>query len=382
MKVLVFAQGFGGRTLTFIYNEVIALSKHCEVWVICNSRGIAEKFPYEKVVEIPFEESRLKRGIKWQLFKNDWWFGEHNSAFSKKLNEAVNKINPDVIHCHFGNESVRFLDNFKRTDIPVIVTFHGYDATQFDKKKSYVRKLKKIYAKPFMYPMFVSDYIKNRVAQMGIDTSKGYKLYLGIDLEKFVRTQHPSKEKEIHFLQVSSFAPQKGHHITVPVIKKFLEQNHSIPVRFTFGGAGGTQMEEIKKIVSHCGLENKIFFTGRLDPHQVKEWMETAHVFLHHSVTGPFGETEGLPTAIMEAMAMELPILTTWHAGIPELVEDNVNGMLINENDQDAYLQKLNELMKWDYIPGNRQKVEDMCEIKNHTLKLIDIYKQVIEKNK
>jgi len=103
---------------------------------------------------------------------------------------------------------------------------------------------------------------------------------------------------------------------------------------------------------------------------------------LHHSVTGPYGETEGLPSAIMEAMAMELPILTTWHAGIPELVEDNVNGILIKENDEEAYLQKLNELMKWDYIPGNRKKVEEMCEIKNHTIKLIDIYKKVIAKNK
>lgn len=382
MKVLVFAQGFGGRTLTFIYNEVIALSKHCEVWVICNNRGIVEKFPYDNVVEIPFEESRLRRGLKWQLFKSDLWFGEHNSRFSKKLNEAVNRINPDVIHCHFGNESVRFIDNFNRTDIPIIVTFHGYDATQFDKKKSYINKLKSIYSRPHMYPMFVSDYIKTRVEKMGINTAKGFKLYLGIDLDRFVREQHPPKNKEVHFLQVSSFAPQKGHHITVPVIKKFLAQNHSVPVRFTFGGAGGTQMDAIKKMVNDYGLDNEIEFTGRLDPHQVKEWMETAHVFLHHSVTGPYGETEGLPTAIMEAMAMELPVLTTYHAGIPELVENNVNGILINEGDEDAYVEKLNELIKWDYLPVNRKKVQEMCEIKNHTIKLIDIYKQVIAKHK
>jgi colanic acid/amylovoran biosynthesis glycosyltransferase len=380
MKVLVFAQGFGGRTLTFIYNEVIALSKHCEVWVVCNHRGIAEKFPYDNVVEIPFEESSLKKKIKWQLWKSDLHFGERNKKFSKAFNEAVDKIKPDVIHCHFGNEAVRVTDNFSRTDIPVLVTFHGYDATQFDKKKNYVKKMREVFSRPNVYPMFVSDYIKKRVGQMGIDTERGYKLYLGIDLEKFVRTQFPSKEKEIHFLQVSSFAPQKGHHITVPVIKKFLEQNHNVPVKFTFGGAGGTQTDVIKKLVADLNLQDKIHFTGRLDPIEVKQWMEKAHYFLHHSVTGPYGETEGLPTAIMEAMAMELPVLTTHHAGIPELVENNVNGILINEGDEDAYLQKLNEMMKWSYVPANRTKVQEMCEIKNHTIKLIDIYKQVISK--
>ena len=164
MKVLVFAQGFGGRTLTFIYNEVIALSKHCEVWVVCNNRGIAEKFPYDNVIEIPFEESNLKKKIKWQLWKNDLHFGEHNKKFSKAFNEAVNKIKPDVIHCHFGNEAVRVTDNFSRTDIPVLITFHGYDATQFDKKKNYVRKMRKVFSRPNVYPMFVSDYIKTRCA--------------------------------------------------------------------------------------------------------------------------------------------------------------------------------------------------------------------------
>jgi colanic acid/amylovoran biosynthesis glycosyltransferase len=381
MRVLVFSQGFGGRTLTFIYNEVVAMSKHCDVHVICNDRGNSEPVRYGPVTEVPWKPNKLLAAFNWQLWKYDLLFSEYNPAFKKAIDDVIDRVKPDVIHCHFGNESVRFMDNFHRTDIPVVISFHGYDATQFDDKKCYRRKLKSIFDRPNVFPVFCSKYLRGRVDQMGVNVRKGFLLYYGVNLDQFRRTQTASREDGIRFIQVSSFAPQKGHVVTVEAIRKFRDRHPEANVKFIFGGTGSTELDRTQSLVKKYRLENAIQFTGELDAEGVRHWLEKSHIFIHHSVTGPDGETEGLPNAIIEAMAMEMPVLSSWHAGIPELVIDSKNGYLVKEHDVNTYVDKIEAIMNWDYQPGNRSRVLEMCDLKSHTAQLLEIYNKVTGKN-
>jgi colanic acid/amylovoran biosynthesis glycosyltransferase len=381
MKVLVFSQGFGGRTLTFIYNEVVAMSKFCDVHVICNDRGDSEPVRYNQVTEIRWTPNKLLAAINWQLWKYDILFSEYNPAFKNALEKEIDRVKPDVIHCHFGNESVRFMDNFNRTDIPVVISFHGYDGTQFDDKKSYCKKLKSIFDRPNVFPVFCSKYLRGRVGKMGVDVRKGYLLYYGVNLEQFRRKSSAPRDTGIQFIQVSSFAPQKGHVVTVEAIRKFREKHPGTNVKFIFGGTGSTELDRTRALVKKYGLEHAIQFIGELDAEGVRSWLEKSHIFMHHSVTGPDGETEGLPNAIIEAMAMEMPVLSSWHAGIPELVIDSKNGFLVKEHDVNTYVEKMEAIMSWDYQPDNRTRVLEMCDLKSHTAQLLDIYTKVTGKN-
>jgi len=380
MRVLVFAESFGTSTKTFIYNEVLAISRYAEVWVVCTFRDNMEPVPFPNVIEIPWKRNRIINKIHWVLWQRDIWFGQASASFRKSLDKVLDQIKPDVIHCHFANEAILITDNLSNHNIPVVITFHGYDATRFDDKKSYHKKLKNTFSKKNIYPMFVSGYIRQRVEKLGVDVKKGYLLYLGIDFSRFARMSYPGRENGVLFVQVSSFAAQKGHKYTVVAIKKFLEKYPDIPVKFVFGGDGYVELEVVRKQVIENNLQEYISFTGMLKPNDVRDLLESAHIFLHPSVTGPFGETEGLPTAIMEAMAMELPILTTWHAGIPELVQDRINGLLVQEKDIDDYVSKMHEIISWGYLKQNRERVLEMCEIDKHAKELIQIYKEVIAK--
>lgn len=382
MRVLVFSEGFGARTLTFVYNEVIALNQHAEVHVVCTEKGDAELLQYDHVTEIPWRPNKLIRRIKWELWKKDILLDESNPEFAVRLRKLIASYRPDVIHCHFGIEALKLTDNFKDVSIPVVVTFHGYDATQFDHKESYKKKLRSTFGRPNIFPMFVSDYIKRRVANLGVPVEKGYLLYLGINLDRFKRTSFPNKENGIRFTQISSFAGQKGHSYSVVAIRKFIDKHPDLKVKFTFGGGGGVEKDEIIKLVKHHNLEGVISFTDKLNPEQVRQLLEDTHIFYHPSVVGPKGETEGLPTAIMEAMAMELPVFSTFHAGIPELVQNGINGLLVQEKDTDEYVRKMEEIIHWNYLPVNRQRVMEMCEMNAHALQLMEIYKSVIEKCK
>ena len=83
---------------------------------------------------------------------------------------------------------------------------------------------------------------------------------------------------------------------------------------------------------------------------------------------------EGIPNAIMEAMAMELPVISTWHAGIPELVEDGVNGYLIEERNVEAYAKRMLDILHWKRIPANRFKIIEKFSIESHYKELTNIY--------
>ena len=381
MKVLVFSKHFGALTLTFIHNEVTEIARHHDVTVLSTARGNTGKVAFDNIEELPFRQNPVLQRILFELYRKDLLISEWNPAFGAKLDKLISRLQPDLIHCHFGNESLQFLDNFNRWDIPVLVSFHGYDASQFVHLKSYARKMRSLFSREKVFPIACSEYLMSRVAEMGVDTAKGFVLPYGVELSKFTRNTYPGKENGIRFTQVSSFSNQKGHDVTVEAIRKFVDRNPGLKVEFVFGGAGDEALERIRKLVHEKNLQHIIRFTGKIDHQEVRDLLETTHFFIHHSVTGPHGETEGLPNAIIEAMAMELPVLSTWHAGIPELIEDGKHGYLVKERDVDTYVQRMEDMLSWNYLPGNRTKVMEMCSMDIHTQKLNSIYRKVTGKN-
>ncbi len=93
------------------------------------------------------------------------------------------------------------------------------------------------------------------------------------------------------------------------------------------------------------------------------------------SVTADNGDQEGLPNVLLEAMALELPILSTRHAGIPDMVIDGVNGILCDEKDHAQYVEGLSKIVDWELCPHSRQRVIENFSLKAHTDKLENIYK-------
>ena len=75
--------------------------------------------------------------------------------------------------------------------------------------------------------------------------------------------------------------------------------------------------------------------------HEVKAMLDEADVFLLPSVTGADGDMEGIPVALMEAMAVGIPVVSTVHSGIPELIEPGHSGWLVAENNPEALAEAL-----------------------------------------
>jgi len=132
-------------------------------------------------------------------------------------------------------------------------------------------------------------------------------------------------------------------------------------------------------LVKNLDIENNVEFVGYVKPERAIELMKRSHVFVHHSIISKNGDQEGIPNALMEAMAMELPVLSTKHSGIPELVQDGENGFLVDEKNIQLYTERMNEIIKWKTVPENRIVIENKFEMTIHNKKLESIYISILK---
>lgn len=380
MKILVFIKTFANPTLTFIYNEVTELAKTNNVKVITCERKNEHLFPFGDVVEIPFQKNRslLKYQTKLQYLDLKWAFKSTN--FKNRINRLVDEFKPDVIHTHFGFESWLFLENFQGSNTPIFVSFHGYDASHKLNSARYRKAVKLYLNRPEVTPVFVSEFMKLHVERIvEQQLSKAKVLYYGTDTEFFKRKSHRQKEGGFTFLQVSSFSEKKGHEFTVRAFAKLIKnQKIGRKIRLILAGEGFLK-NDMETLVKELGITEFVEFPGLVNREQARELMENADAFVHHSVTSSsVGDMEGIPNAIMEAMAMELPVLSTFHSGIPELVENEINGFLVAERNVADYAEKMKEILSWKYQSVNREKVTNLFEKQQHAAQLTDYYLQAI----
>ena len=382
MKILMYSHGFGGPTTTFIYNEMKYLTqKGHQVFYLCNEYQYNEIEDCCKVIQIPFNESKIWKKIKWILWKKDLLLIEKNRFFKKQLNLLLKKINPDVIHCHFSYESIRLVQNLpNKYPNPIIIHVHGYGGSQMLKKKSYVKELSKILNHDNRWLILVSDLIKKRFQNFNLTRSIRINCGINLDLFDSNNDDHELTDQFI-FLQVSSLALKKGHVFSIKAFKKFLSKVEK-PERFKFVFTGyNSKHKKIKKLITDLNLEKNVQILSFVKPKDVKKMLQKANVFLHHSVTPINGDEEGIPTAIMEAMAMKLPILSTYHAGIPELVTHGVNGLLSQEKDIETLSNQMLEIISWSKLNENRTKIQKHFNYQTHNELLLDFYNKIIENN-
>lgn len=376
MNILMYADAFGGNTTTFINNEVEYLSKKHNFTFACIVKKDSGIFKFNNVVKLSFKNSFLSK----ILDKLDISLSYKNQNFSKELNNLIERINPDIIHCHFGKEALKIIDNIQNKNIPIVVHFHGYDASSALKKKSYIKRLKQILAKDNIYPIFVANYLRKNLEKSNIAIKNDQILHCGINLSKFNSVNpHINKENFI-FLQVSSLVEKKGHEYTIKAFSKFLNKQKKKNFKLILTG-DGERKETLKELVDQLDLNNYVEFTGFVTPEEAIELMKQANVFVHHSITASNGDQEGIPTAIMEAMAMKLPILSTKHSGIPELVENNVNGFLVEEKDINNYALKMEEILTWKNLDINRDVIENDFEMSIHNKTLESLYEKILKIN-
>lgn len=376
MKILAFIRRFNELSQTFIYNEMKGLLEEGQALkVACTERANEERYPMDSLEVLPFS---IPQRVWNNLFvRMRLRMRLPNAPLRLGIASLMERFQPDVIHCHFGPDALHFLDNYQGRHRPVFISFHGYDASNMLRSKLYCRRLGEVFRRPDVFPIFVSEYMAASVARH-VPVPRHNILYYGTDTGFFRRREPMPPPDPFTFLQVSNFIEKKGHEYTVQAFTRLLELQPGTPVRLILAGDGPLR-PGIEARCRELGIADRVAFPGRVVPEEARRLMEQAHAFVHHSVTGKDGDREGIPNAIMEAMAMELPVLSTLHSGIPELVEHGVHGFLVEERAVAPYAHYMQVVLSWGQKPENREKVKKGFEKNSHARQLIGYYREAMK---
>ncbi|MCA9406994.1 MAG: glycosyltransferase, partial [Candidatus Omnitrophica bacterium] len=192
------------------------------------------------------------------------------------------------------------------------------------------------------YVLPISNYWKNRLIELGCPEGKIYVHHMGINVDEFQSVER--KERDVFsVLTVGRMVEKKGHVFALYAMKKVVEKVKS--VEYLIVGDGPLE-EELKKLVDTLELQSHVKFLGSVTSEIVLKLCQNTDLFLLPSVVAKDGDSEGIPVVLMEAMAMNLPIVSSIHTGIPELVKDGISGYLVPEKDVQGLADRILQLIQ------------------------------------
>ncbi len=311
-----------------IYRQICALSTWQPV-VLCQKREEEGRFPFEPVVRLPRPATRFLRRL---VVKQ--WLGRPVQLYPgevRRIAAEIGRVGGRVLHIYFGQVAVQLLPLLRKPPVPVVVSFHGADG-QVDMEKPAYRAATREVLERARLVLVRSESLAERVRELGCPPEKIRLQRTGIPLDGFAPVVRVVPEAgRWRFFQACRLIPKKGLPVTLRAFARFAQ---AYPGSELVIAGEGPLLPELQAQAAELGVA--VRFTGFLSQEALREELHRAHAFLHPSETGADGNQEGVPNAMLEAMATGLPVFATHHGGIPEAVDDGTSGRLVAEGDAEA----------------------------------------------
>ncbi|MEP7170169.1 MAG: glycosyltransferase [Bacteroidota bacterium] len=252
---------------------------------------------------------------------------------------SLKQQQPDVILAEYAVCGAEIFSITKRLNIPLVIHCHGFDVSHKPTVETNIENYKKafVYAKAVIG---VSKQMCVKLEELGCPKEKIIYSCCGPSPE-FFKLQTDFNQKVA--LAIGRFVEKKAPHITLFAFAKVLEKIPNAKLRMV---GDGDLLSFCKDIVTSLKMENSVTFTGILNPKQIMQEMKSATFFVQHSKTSQDGDMEGTPVSILEAQAAGLPVVATYHGGIPDIVLHNETGLLNEEGDFDTMAEHMISLFE------------------------------------
>ncbi|MBP7609769.1 MAG: glycosyltransferase [Steroidobacteraceae bacterium] len=321
--VVVYTHSLLEPSMTFILSHAQALRRYEPVFAGAHRvQGLA--LPADRVV------TANRGGLTGRI--EEFLFRQYGIApcFVRDLR----RFEPKLVHAHFGQSGPGALTLAEALGVPLVLTYHGQDATITEAQarrtwrgREYLRGRARVMDRAGLI-IAVSDFIRGRLVAKGYPEHKVVTFRNGIDVGLFQRSVAPREPVAVF---IGRFVEKKGGEYLLRALGRLRAQGRG--VRGVLIGDGPLR-PALESLAREVGADAE--FTGFLAPARVRERIGRASVVVVPSVTAADGDSEGLPTVILEAQAMGTPVVATRHAGNAEGVREGRSALLVDERDVPA----------------------------------------------
>lgn len=372
MKILFFVHSFPCVSETFVLNQVTGLidlghevrvyawgkpdncvhSDYVQYDLKNRTRNLSCSIPQNKVKRILKALPILFQGLKHvgpkflTLFSPKYGENAYNLLFLYVSEIFLNDQSwkPDAVITHFGDNGL-FVNAYhqiglidKDTKCYTFIHAHEICRQNIDETKKKYNNIFK--SNDFILP--ISRFWESKLIQAGANPETTKIFHMGVDIDRFGYKDKRRSRDEIKILSVGRLVGQKGYEYAIKGVAEYIKETN-LKVSYTIIGRGELE-DKLKKIVRQNAIEDNVTFLGAQPQEVVSNYMAKSDIFLLPSVTDDNGYMEGIPVALMEAMALGLLCISTYHSGIPELIDNNETGFLCKEKDSSEITKTLMQI--------------------------------------
>lgn len=365
-RVLIFRATLLGRSEAFIAEQGEAFDQY-EPWYVGCRRGDAAVPADRSVVVNPGGVAGRLRELLFKL-----------TRVAPGLTHRARAVAPVLVHAHFGPDAVLILPLARALGVPLVTTFHGYDATtaaayarrSFFLHRRYLAHRAELQRDGSLF-IAVSEFVKDRLLAQGYPPERTVVRPIGIPLDRFRAT--PGRARKPIVLFVGRLAPEKGCAHLIDVMRRVEQECPEAELVIVGDGPLRASLERQAQGVPRCR------FIGSVPREEVAAWMDQAQILCVPSVTLPSEEAEGFGLVFAEAQAMALPVVSFEVGGIPEAVAHGETGFLVPEGDRAMLFAHLVRLLRDDALrarlgEAGRRRAERLFDLRSATRTLEQLY--------
>lgn len=287
----------------------------------------------------------------------------------------------DIVHCQFGTYALQVLGAHQIGAVQgkFVSAFRGYDISWYVKEKG-----EEVYRELFEYADFFltnCNFFRRRVISLGCEPEKIVVHGSGINCSRFTfKPRHFPEDGRIRIATTGRLIEKKGIEYAIRAVAQLTQTYPNL--EFNIIGDGYLR-ESFEQLIQDLGVTDSVKLLGWRQQQELIEILDRSHIFVAPSVTAADGNQDAPVNTLKEAMAMGLPVIGTYHGGIPELIEDGVSGYLVPERDADAIALKLQQLIdhpqNWPAMgQAGRRYVEQHYDMNQLNDELVELYQNLI----
>ncbi len=248
-----------------------------------------------------------------------------------------------LFHAHFGVNGVLLakMKEIKAIKGKIIVSFYGYDTFSTPKNRSVIKSQYKLLFKYVDVLLVNSNYLRNNLSLLEAPTEKIRINHVGVDQKLFAYKERVRGSK-FRMITIGRLMKLKGQHLGLEVIKLLKQRGHEI--HYTIVG-DGEEMSHLKELATLLNIEEQITFYGSATQKQIVKLLYDNDLFLMTSITDETGRAEGQGLVTAEAQSTGIPAIGFHSGGIPETIDHENSGYIVEEKDVNAMTNAVEKLI-------------------------------------